>query len=171
MAAAPDQCDPYMMDGMTTYSIREAKARLSEIVRDLERGGEVIITRRGWPCGRLTAVDAGGADRPSLAMLRGALSQLPDAGTRTPGTSRASGRPGSNCLTGSPGTPMVSRTRFVVDPHALWWYFRSPERLSVAASAVFQLAEIGNAAVAEFHHLSVKLGSPLAASGRVSSVW
>ena len=65
---------------MTTYSIREAKAHLSEILRDLERGDEVIITRRGRPCGRLTAVDAGADDRPSLATLRGALSQLPDAG-------------------------------------------------------------------------------------------
>ena len=62
---------------------------------------------------------------------------------------------------------MVSRTRFVADTHALWWYFRSPERLSVAASAVFQLAETGNATVvvpaivvAEFYYLSVKLGSP-----------
>lgn len=63
---------------------------------------------------------------------------------------------------------MVSRTRFVTDTHALWWYFRSPERLSAAASAVFQLAGTGNATVvvpaivvAEFYYLSVKLGSPL----------
>ena len=79
MAAAPYQCDPYMMDSTTTYSIREAKARLSEIVRDLERGEGVIITRRGRPCGRLTAVDAA-ADRPSLATLRGAFVESPDAG-------------------------------------------------------------------------------------------
>ena len=65
---------------MTTYSIREAKARLSEILRDLDRGEEVIITRRGRPCGRLTGVDAGADDKPSLATLRGTLSQLPDAG-------------------------------------------------------------------------------------------
>ena len=64
---------------MTIYSIREAKARLSEILRSLDRGDEVIITRRGRPCGRLTAVDADSDDRPSLASLRGALSQLPDA--------------------------------------------------------------------------------------------
>ena len=64
---------------MTTYSIREAKARLSEILRDLGRGDEVIITRRGRPCGRLTAVDAGADDKPSLATLMGTLSQLPDA--------------------------------------------------------------------------------------------
>ena len=67
------------MDEMTTYSIREAKAHLSEILRDLDHGDEVIITRRGRPCGRLTAVDAGAEDRPSLATLKGALSQLPDA--------------------------------------------------------------------------------------------
>ena len=67
---------------MTTYSIREAKAHLSEILRDLDRGDDVIITRRGRPCGRLTAVDAGADDRPSLATLRGALSQLPDADYR-----------------------------------------------------------------------------------------
>ena len=65
---------------MATFSIREAKARLSEILRDLDRGDEVIITRRGRPCGRLTAVDTVADDRPSLATLRGALSQLPDAG-------------------------------------------------------------------------------------------
>ena len=74
------QHDPHMVVGMTTYRIREAKAHLSEILRDLERGDEVIITRRGHPCGRLTAVDVGADDRPSLAALRGALSQLPDAG-------------------------------------------------------------------------------------------
>ena len=68
------------MDYMTTYCIREAKAHLSEILRDLDHGDEVIITRRGRPCGRLTAVDAGPDDRPSLTTLRGALSQLPDTG-------------------------------------------------------------------------------------------
>ena len=63
---------------------------------------------------------------------------------------------------------MVSRTRFIADTHALWWYFRSPDRLSAAASAVFQLVETGNATmvvpaivVAEFYYLSVKLGNPL----------
>ena len=57
--------------------------------------------------------------------------------------------------------------RFVVDTHALWWYLRSPERLSVAASAIFRLAETGNAiivvpaiVIAEFYYLSAKLGQP-----------
>ena len=72
---------------------------------------------------------------------------------------------------------MVSRTRFVADTHALWWYFRSPERLSVAASAVFRLAETGNATVvvpaivvAEFYYLSAKLGSPLGASALLEAL-
>ena len=61
--------------------------------------------------------------------------------------------------------------KFVADTHALWWYLRSPERLPAAASAVFRLAETGNAtivvpaiAVAEFYFLSVKLGQPFAPS-------
>ena len=72
---------------------------------------------------------------------------------------------------------MVSRTRFVTDTHALWWYFRSPERLSAAASAVFQLAETGNAivvvpaiVVAEFYYLSVKLGRPLEPSAILTTL-
>ena len=72
---------------------------------------------------------------------------------------------------------MVSRNRFVADTHALWWYLRSPERLSVAASAVFQLAETGNATVvvpaivvAEFYYLSAKLGSPLKPSALLEAL-
>ena len=60
---------------------------------------------------------------------------------------------------------------YVVDTHALWWYLRSPERLSPAASAVFRLAETGNAtiivpaiAIAEFYFLSAKLKQPVAPS-------
>jgi PIN domain nuclease of toxin-antitoxin system len=59
----------------------------------------------------------------------------------------------------------------VVDTHALWWYLQSPDRLTPAASAVFRLAETGNAtivvpaiAVAEFYFLSVKLKQPVAPS-------
>ncbi len=66
---------------------------------------------------------------------------------------------------------MDSRERFVVDTHALWWYLKSPARLTAAATAVFRLAEIGHAVlvvpaivVAEFYFLSVKLGQPFAVS-------
>ncbi len=67
--------------------------------------------------------------------------------------------------------------RFVADTHALWWYLKSPERLSAAAAAVFRLAETGNAtivvpaiAVAEFYFLSVKLGQPLVPSDLLSAM-
>ena len=67
--------------------------------------------------------------------------------------------------------------RFVADTHALWWYLKSPERLSAAAAAVFRLAETGNAtivvpaiAVAEFYFLSVKLGQPFVPSDLLSAM-
>ncbi len=70
-----------------------------------------------------------------------------------------------------------SPARFVVDTHALWWYLRSPERLTTAASAVFRLAETGNAtiivpaiAVAEFYFLSAKLGQPIPLSDLLAAL-
>ena len=63
----------------TVHGIGEVKANLNKILRDLEHGGEVIITRRGRPSGRLITVDDGINDKPSLATLRGALTQRPDA--------------------------------------------------------------------------------------------
>ena len=56
---------------MTTYSIREFKARASQILRDLAEGEEVIITRRGQPCGKLTAVPPPAAEQPARRSLRG----------------------------------------------------------------------------------------------------
>ena len=70
-----------------------------------------------------------------------------------------------------------SPARFVVDTHALWWYLRSPERLTASASAVFRLAETGNAtiivpaiAVAEFYFLSAKLGQPVPPSDLLAAL-
>ena len=64
---------------MTTYSIREFKARVSEILRALDDGEEVVITRRGKPCGRLTPVRHPAEGKPPLSTLRGSLAYLPDA--------------------------------------------------------------------------------------------
>ena len=64
---------------MTTYNIREFKARLSEILRDMDEDAEVIITRRGKPCGRLTALGAPELAKAPLSTLRDALPRLPDA--------------------------------------------------------------------------------------------
>ena len=64
---------------MTTYSVREFKAKASAILRGLQDGDEVIITRRGKPCAKLTPVPPPDSDKPSLATLEGALTFLPDA--------------------------------------------------------------------------------------------
>ena len=58
---------------MATYSVREFKAHVSEILNNLEPGDEVIITRRGKPCGKLTAVPKQDVEKPSLRSLRGIL--------------------------------------------------------------------------------------------------
>lgn len=63
---------------MPTYSISEFKARASEILRDLKDGDEVIITRRGKPCGVLKAPPPP-KTRP-LSEFRASLAgKLPDA--------------------------------------------------------------------------------------------
>lgn len=65
---------------MPTYSISEFKARANEILRDLKDGDEVIITRRGKPCGVLKAPPPPKDPTRTIADLRGALAgKLPDA--------------------------------------------------------------------------------------------
>ena len=64
---------------MTTYSVRDFKAGVSQILRELDSGEEVIITRRGKPCGKLIPIEYSAEEKPSLKTLRGALTELPDA--------------------------------------------------------------------------------------------
>ena len=64
---------------MTTYSIREFKAKVSEILRNLKDGEEVIITRRGRPCGKLIPAQSAAEGKSSLRDLRGSTTRLPDA--------------------------------------------------------------------------------------------
>ncbi|MFN2581885.1 MAG: type II toxin-antitoxin system Phd/YefM family antitoxin [Candidatus Dormibacteria bacterium] len=45
----------------TSIGIREAKARLSRLVSDAQRGDEWIITDRGRPVAKLTAAELGTA--------------------------------------------------------------------------------------------------------------
>ncbi len=62
---------------MATYGIREFKARASEILRNVEECEEVVITRRGKPCGKLTGVPPS-EENPALMALREKYSSLPD---------------------------------------------------------------------------------------------
>ena len=65
---------------MATYGVTEFKARFSAILRTLDDGEEVIITRRGKPCGRFTPIQRSPEDKLPLSALRGLLSdQMPDA--------------------------------------------------------------------------------------------
>jgi prevent-host-death family protein len=60
---------------MTTVSITELKARLSEYVREVRRGGEVQILDRGTPVARLVglAVSTGGEGRRRQLVRDGVL--------------------------------------------------------------------------------------------------
>lgn len=62
---------------MTTYSIRDLKAKLSEVLRNLENGQQVVITRRGKPCGMLIGITE--SESPPLSTLKGTQAYLPDA--------------------------------------------------------------------------------------------
>lgn len=64
---------------MTTYSIREFKAQVSAILRNLDNGEEVIITRRGKPCGKLIPVPPPPAEpKPQRRSLLGLYADRPD---------------------------------------------------------------------------------------------
>ncbi len=63
---------------MNTYSLTQFKAKASEILNNLEAGDEVIITRRGKPCGKLTAVVSGVTEMPSIDRLKSRFAELPD---------------------------------------------------------------------------------------------
>ena len=61
---------------MTTISLAEAKAGLSELLNKVERGQEVVITRRGHPIARLLPVQKAKQRLRSLEAFR---SQTPKA--------------------------------------------------------------------------------------------
>ena len=68
---------------MPTYTITQFKTRTGEILDSLNDGEEVIITRRGKPCAKLTAVPKpaeSGEKKHSGKSLMGAYRGiLPDA--------------------------------------------------------------------------------------------
>jgi len=63
---------------MPTYTITQFKAKTSEILNNLNCGDEVIITRRGKPCAKLTAVPESVDEKPSIDRLKSRFATLPD---------------------------------------------------------------------------------------------
>ena len=66
-----------------TYSVAEAKTRLSELLDRVEAGEEIVITRRGRPIARIAGAEATGKKLP-LPSLRELRATQPKA--RTPVT-------------------------------------------------------------------------------------
>jgi prevent-host-death family protein len=56
--------------------VRELHDRLSEYLERVEKGGEIVVTRRGKRIARLSAVDA---DGPLADLSRRGLVRLPEA--------------------------------------------------------------------------------------------
>ncbi len=61
---------------MSTISVAEAKARLSELLDRVEAGEEVVITRRGKAIARLCSVVSAREPLVSLAELRSSLPKV-----------------------------------------------------------------------------------------------
>ncbi len=66
---------------------------------------------------------------------------------------------------------------YIADTHALFWYLDNPDRLSLAADAVFRLAAAGGAlivvpaiVVAELFYLTAKAGLPILPSDLLSRI-
>jgi len=76
---------------MSTASVSDLKARLSEYLREIKRGGEVQVLERGVPIARLTAISA---TDPALsdAVARRRQRLIAD-GTLRPGSGRLDPHP------------------------------------------------------------------------------
>jgi prevent-host-death family protein len=81
--------------------IRELKNGLSRYIDRVRAGGEVIITDRGRPVARLSALDAA-SDR---------LAELVEAGVVRPPTSRHRHRPGRRITPKGPVSDLVAEQR------------------------------------------------------------
>lgn len=59
---------------MTTVGVHEAKTRLSELLRAVEAGEEVVVTRGGEAVARIVPIEP--PTQPALIAQRGALKHL-----------------------------------------------------------------------------------------------
>ena len=63
---------------MPTYTITQFKAKANDILNTLEAGEVVIITRKGKPCAKLTALPEPVEEKPSIDRLKARFAKLPD---------------------------------------------------------------------------------------------
>jgi antitoxin (DNA-binding transcriptional repressor) of toxin-antitoxin stability system len=68
---------------MRNVSVAEAKAKLSEILDNVENGEEVVITRRGKPMARLAAFNKPLKPVSSLAKFRATMPSAKTSATTT----------------------------------------------------------------------------------------
>jgi prevent-host-death family protein len=61
-----------------SYTVHQAKTNLSRLIKEAERGAEVVITRGKKPVARLVAIPAASKKRIP-GMLRGKIWSAPDA--------------------------------------------------------------------------------------------
>ena len=80
---------------MQTVGSYEAKTRLPELLRAVERGESVTITRRGVPVARLVSVDRDVTERPAvIARMKAARARRPPVSTGEILAARDEGRRG-----------------------------------------------------------------------------
>ena len=71
---------------MRTITIDQARTELSQVLVEVEAGGEVIIARGGKPIARLVPIaDSPRPRRPKVGELRGAPFPIPDEAFNTLG--------------------------------------------------------------------------------------
>lgn len=65
-------CMECIVPSMTTVSITELKSNLSRYLREVRRGGEIEVTRRGTPVARITAPNTN-HDKTREALIKAGL--------------------------------------------------------------------------------------------------
>ena len=66
------------MKTVTRVSVRQAKAELSKLFKEVEQGREVVIARNGQPVARLVRFPASAAKRFRVDTWRGRIRIAPD---------------------------------------------------------------------------------------------
>jgi len=77
---------------MVTVSVAATKAHLSELLDRIEKGEEIVVTRRGKPVARLSPVKSQKKPFPSLAEFREGIPQLKTSGSKVLQMIREEGR-------------------------------------------------------------------------------